>query len=103
MHGAAGNSFCHMATLTNLSFPVRVSWAFAARVLNEDRVRIAHGFWIVAEDSGQLLHGRKGELDPASHFNEAQAIARKADLMNSLNYQLREILKDWHRRSSDQD
>jgi len=92
-----------MATLTNLSFPVRVSWAFAARVLNEDRVRIAHGFWIVAEDSGQLLHGRKGELDPASHFNEAQAIARKADLMNSLNYQLREILKDWHRRSSDQD
>jgi hypothetical protein len=55
--------------------------------LNEDRVRIAHGFWIVAEDSGQLLHGRKGELDPASHFNEAQAIARKADLMNSLNYQ----------------
>jgi hypothetical protein len=71
--------------------------------LNEDRVRIAHGFWIVAEDSGQLLHGRKGELDPASHFNEAQAIARKADLMNSLNYQLREILKDWRRRSSDQD
>jgi hypothetical protein len=29
----AGNSFCHMATLTNLSFPVRVSWTFAARVL----------------------------------------------------------------------
>jgi hypothetical protein len=45
--------------------------------LNEDRVRIAHGLWIVAEESGQLLHGRKGELDPAEHFNEVQAIASK--------------------------
>jgi hypothetical protein len=49
----------------------------------------------------QLLHGPKGKLDPASRFNEAEAIASKADLMNSLNYQLQAILRNWRRRASD--
>jgi hypothetical protein len=62
--------------------------------MNADRVRIAHGFWIITEDFGELYHGPKGKLDPIAHFNNAASIASEADLASRLNRQLSANLRN---------
>jgi hypothetical protein len=50
------------------------------RSLNDDRVRIAHGFWVMgSEGSGSLHHISRQKLKAAEHFQEAEVIASKAD------------------------
>jgi len=56
------------------------------RKLNEERVRIVHGLWVVTIEGGKLHHVSRNKLHEQMHFDEprGEAIARLADLESEL-------------------
>jgi hypothetical protein len=59
------------------------------RSMNDDRIRIAHGFWLIGtKGSGQLHHVSRQKLEPTFHFSDPEGLAAKADLAASLRHEL---------------
>jgi hypothetical protein len=61
------------------------------RKLNEDRVRIVHGLWVIGGGSGKLCHVSTGSLTDHEHFHEASDLANKADQARHLRNELSRI------------
>jgi hypothetical protein len=57
-------------------------------------VRIAHGVWVVGDDFGEVHHVSRNKLEPTMYFNEAEAIAAKADLARALHREFRAVRKN---------
>jgi hypothetical protein len=69
------------------------AWISKCRSLNDDRVRIVHGLWIVGIDGeGRgLIHLSRQKLEYTGHFGDVDDLARKADLAKTLGEELRNI------------
>jgi hypothetical protein len=82
-------------TLSNAQGDVLKEFVKTCRSLNDDRVRIAHGFWVIgSEGRGELHHVSRQRLEAKEHFNEAEVIATKADELRSLTRALLQILRN---------
>jgi hypothetical protein len=62
------------------------------KTLNADRVRVAHGLWVIGRGGGRLDNVSRQKLEAASYFQEADGLAGKADLANSLRFELERII-----------
>jgi hypothetical protein len=49
------------------------------RKLNDHRVRIVHGWWIIGGRTGFLFHTSRQKLESISHYDEPSQIAALAD------------------------
>jgi hypothetical protein len=47
--------------------------------LNEDRVRVVHGLWMIGEGTGELDHVSRSTLTNGSYFRDPDKLAKKAD------------------------
>jgi hypothetical protein len=47
--------------------------------LNEDRVRVVHGLWIIAGEKRELHHVSRQTFNNSSHFRDPDELAKKAD------------------------
>lgn len=64
------------------------------RRLNEERVRVVHGLWVVTIEGGKLHHVSRNKLRAQTHFDEprGEAIARLADLASELRWEWEQTL-----------
>jgi hypothetical protein len=60
--------------------------------LNADRVRVAHGFWVVGNEGGRVHHAARNSLEPKIYFEEAEKLNAKADLACELRAELEHIV-----------
>jgi hypothetical protein len=72
------------------------AWISKCRSLNDDRVRVVHGLWIVGFDGEGhgLIHVPRQKLEYTGHFRDVDDLARKADLAKTLGEELREVILD---------
>lgn len=63
------------------------------RKLNDNRVRVVHGWWNISRRSGTLHHVSRQRLESSSHFKDAAEVAALADEAASLNSELWKILR----------
>jgi hypothetical protein len=63
------------------------------RDLNDHRVRIVHGWWIIGGRVSSLHHVSRGQLTSTTHYQTPGEIAALADKALDLDLELRE----WHR------
>jgi hypothetical protein len=61
------------------------------RTLNNDRVRVAHGLWVIANENGVLQHVSRQELQFSLHFKEPTVLAGLADKAALLRFKLAQI------------
>jgi hypothetical protein len=61
------------------------------RSLNEDRVRVAHGLWVIANEEGVLQHISRQKLQISPHFKEPTVLAGLADNAAVLRFELAQI------------
>jgi hypothetical protein len=59
--------------------------------LNEDRVRIVHGFWLITGKEGILAHVSRTSVKRSSHFKDANEIAGLAEKAAMLRFNLARI------------
>jgi hypothetical protein len=60
--------------------------------LNHDRVRVAHGLWVIANEGGVLQHVSRQKLQNCSlHFKEPTVLAGLADKAALLRFELAQI------------
>ena len=62
------------------------------RTLNDNRVRVAHGLWVIANEEGVLQHVSRKKLQSFSlHFKEPTVLAGLADKAALLRFELAQI------------
>ena len=64
------------------------------RKLNEDRVRIVHGLWVVSIEGGKLHHVSRNSLRQRFHFDQPRGveIGRLADLASQLRWEWEQVI-----------
>jgi hypothetical protein len=62
------------------------------RDLNIDRVRVAHGLWVVSQDGGRVHHVPRGSLQPKWHLEQAERLQKLADIACNLRAELEKIV-----------
>jgi hypothetical protein len=63
------------------------------RKLNDSRVRVVHGWWLIGRRSGKLHHVSRQRLESSTHYKDAVEVAALADEAETLNFELWQILR----------
>jgi hypothetical protein len=61
------------------------------RKLNEDRVRIVHGLWLITDKKGVLTHVARNSLKRSSYFQDPNVLAGQAEKAAVLRFNLARI------------
>ena len=66
------------------------------RELNDHRVRIVHGWWVIGGHMTFLQHVSRGQLKSSNYYTDSSEITALADMVLDLDGELRA----WHRAHS---
>ena len=65
------------------------------RSLNDHRVRIVHGMWVIGERSGRLLHVSRQHLESKKHYVDQKELDSLADEAGKLSLELWNWTRSW--------
>ena len=63
------------------------------RRLNEERVRIVHGVWILGRRADRLMHVSRTQLSAAQHYKEVEELVTLADEAANIQLDLSELVR----------